>query len=195
VVFACSVGFACTVLGVAGARESAAQETRKEAVGPQYKASGGHEFILGKDYRDLWTTPITVDVLDMKKEAGGLTAAFRVGGHQTKGLALKGKDGGNYTLRGTEKDNSDALELEEGLRGTIVERRLDDQAAAQHPGSEIVARGLLDAAGVPCPAWRLIVLPDDPALGEFQKEFAGHVGFFAEYPSAVSATNPGFGGI
>src|SRR4030095_217203 len=106
-----------------------------------------------------------------------------------------GKDEKNYTCRGLQKDNSEAFGLSEDLRGTIVEKLIDDQAAAQHPGSELAARGLLGAAGDPAPAWRLVVLPHAAAIGEFRKDFAGEVGYFAEYPSAVSATNPGFRGI
>ena len=59
---------------------------------------------------------------------------------------------------------------------------LDSLMAAQHPASELIARGILDAAGIPCPSWRMVVLPDDPALGEFQKDFAGAIGVFADYP-------------
>jgi len=178
---------------VVGSSLAVAEEARTVKAGPQYQASGPHRWIFGSDYRGVWTTPIRVEVLDMQKEAGGLTAAFRVGGQQTKGLALKGKDGRNYTFRGIEKDNSGILE--EDLRGTIVDKLIDDQAAAQHPGSELVVRGLSEAAGIPVPPWKLVILPDDPALGDFRKDFAGTVGFFAEYPSAISATNPGFRGI
>jgi hypothetical protein len=64
--------------------------------------------------------------------------------------------------------------------------------SAQHPGSELVARGLLEAAGVPVPAWRLVVLPDDPALGDFRKDFAGALGMFANYPLPRTDTWPGF---
>jgi hypothetical protein len=178
---------------IAAVAASASAETRKVVAGAQYAKGGLHKTFFGADYRALWTTPANVEVLDLGKEAGGLTVVRRIGGQQTKGLALKGKDGKNYTFRGLEKDAS-AL-LEEDLRGTIVDELVEDAQAAQHPASELVARGLLDAAGIPCPPWRLVVLPDDPALGEFRKDFAGQVGDFAEYPSAVTASNPGFLGI
>ncbi len=171
----------------------ASAETRTVVAGAQYAASGAHRFSFGADYRDLWTTPVTVDVLDLGREAGGLSPVGRVGGQQTKGLALKGADGHSYTFRGLEKD-AETL-LEEDLRGTVVEDLLQDQMAAHHPASEVIARVLLEAAGVPCPRWRLVVLPDDPALGSFRQEFAGAVGVFGEYPTAGPGGTPGFHGI
>jgi hypothetical protein len=170
-----------------------APKTRSVVADPQYASSGTHKWLFGADYRYLWTIPVTVEILDLQNEAGGLSPVRRVGGQQTKGLALKGKDGKNYTFRGLDKDATELVEEE--LRGTVVERTLQDQMAAQHPASEAIARVILDAAGIPCPAWRLVVLPDDPALGQFQKDFSGAIGMFAEYPSAVSDTNPGFRGI
>ena len=169
-----------------------AEDTRGVVAGEQYEAGGIHRFLWGSDYRKLWTTPVMVEVLDLQKEAGGLSPVRRVGGAQTKGLALRGADGGAYTFRGLDKDASDLLE--EDLKGTIVERLLNDQMAAQHPGSELVARGLLEAAGVPVPAWRLVVLPDDPALGDFRKDFAGSLGMFAGYPLPKSDRQPGYMG-
>src|SRR5260221_1064187 len=181
--------------GVGGAAVSGADSpsTRTVVGGAQYKAGGGHRWLWGSDYRDLWTTPITLEMLDLNKEGGGLKPLFRVGGQQTKGLALRGADGKNYTFRGIYKDATELLE--EDLRGTIVERVLEDQMAGQHPASEVIVRALSDGAGIPCPSWRLVVMPDDPSLGEFQKAFAGAIGAFAEYPSAVSDKNPGFRGV
>jgi hypothetical protein len=48
-----------------------AEETRRVAAGPQYKAGGFHEFVFGQGYRDLWTTPIEVPVLDLQKTGAG----------------------------------------------------------------------------------------------------------------------------
>jgi hypothetical protein len=174
------------------ARSEDAPQRRTIVVGPSYGKGALHRFFFGTDYRQLWTTPVSFEVLDLKKEAGGLSPVRRVGGQQTKGLALKGKDGKNYTFRGIEKDASHLLEAD--LQGTIVADLLQDQMAAQHPASEVIAREFLDAVSVPCPGWRMVALPDDPALGDFRKDFAGAVGAFGEYPSAVSATNPGFRG-
>jgi len=167
--------------------------TMTAIAGRQYAASGFHCWIWGADYRRLWTTPIKVEVLDFSKEAGGLRVSRKVGGRETKALAIVGRDGRNYTFRGIQKDASSLLG--EDLQGTYAEHVLQDQMAGQHPASEVVVRGLLDAVDIPCPDWRLVILPDDPVLGKFQKEYAGMIGMFGVYPSAVSESNPGFRGI
>ena len=77
--------------------------------GEHYRAGALHRFLLGDDYRRLWSTAIDVPVLDLRSFAGGLKAVRRVGGQQTPGLALKGADGRDYTFRGLDKDPSDIL--------------------------------------------------------------------------------------
>ena len=141
----------------------------------------------------MWATPASLEVLDLRKEAGGLKPVRRVGGQQTKGLALAGADGRAYTFRGLDKDASHLLDsVDPALKDTVVAKMLDLLMAAQHPASDVVARGILDAAGIPCPGWRLVVLPDDPALGEFQPDFKGAIGVFAVYPTPARGVVPGF---
>jgi hypothetical protein len=168
---------------------------RKTIVAGDYHASGFHRFFLGDDYRTTWGTPVSVEVLDLAREAGGLKPARRVGGQQTKGLALTGADGRSYTFRGLEKDASHLLDVvDPSLKDSVFAQLLNDQMAAQHPASELIARGVLEAVGIPVPEWRLVVLPDDPALGEFRKDFAGAVGVFAVYPQPAKGAVPGFAG-
>ncbi len=177
------------------ARTTPAQDaptTRKVAAGPQYGAGGFHRMMLGADYRKLWTTPIEVEVLDLGREGGGITAERRVGGQQTKGLAFKDRNGRSYTFRGLDKDPTNILPEE--LQDTFVEQLVRDQMSAQHPGGALVVDELSTAVGVPTVPIRLVVLPDDPALGEFRKEFAGVVGTFSEYPTPEDARHPGFEG-
>ena len=168
---------------------AAGAETTSVVAGSQYARGGTHRMLFGSDYRELWTTAATLEVLDLQHEAGGLTPTLRVGGQQTKGLAFQGKDGRNYTFRGLDKDASEILD--EDLVGTIVDDLLRDAGAAQHPASEVIARGLLEATGIPCPSWRLVVLPDDPALGAFRKEFAGAVGVLRRLPECRERVESG----
>src|SRR6185436_9690023 len=160
---------------------------------PEYSAGGFHRAMLGSSYRDLWTTPVELPVLDLSKEGGGgLKPVRRVGGQQTKGLALVGNDGRAYTFRGVEKDPSNILPEE--LHDTFVEDLLRDQMAAQHPAGALIADELSKAAGVPTVPVRFVVLPDDPALGEFRDVFKGLPGTFAEYPTPATAAHPGYEG-
>ena len=167
-------------------------QRRTATAGPQYRAGGFHRMMLGSSYRALWSTPVEVEVLDFAREAGGLTVVRRVGGQQTLGLALAGADGRSYTFRGLDKDPSNILP--EDLQDTFVEQLVQDQMSAQHPAGALVADEISKAVGVPTVPIRLVVLPDDPALGEQRKVFAGLVGTFAEYPTATDARHPGFEG-
>ena len=177
---------------VAPAQEPVAPAARRVAIGPQYKAGGLHRSLWGDDYRALWTKPIEVEVLDLATFAGGLTPVLRVGGQQTKGLAMRGADGRDYTFRGVDKDPTSILP--EDLRDTWVRGLVQDQIAASSPSAFLVVDELMDAAGILHTKTRLVAMPDDPRLGEFRKEFAGLVGQISEYPGAKSDRNPGFQG-
>ncbi len=183
---------AALLLASAAAIPQEAPRTERVTAGPEYGASGLHRAMLGASYRALWTTPIAAEVLDLAKEAGGLTPVRRVGGQQTKGLALTGNDGRSYTFRGVEKDPSNILPEE--LHTTFVEDLLRDQMAAQHPAGALITDELARAVGVPTIPVRLVVMPDDPALGEFRAEFKGLPGTFSRYPTAATAEHAGFEG-
>ena len=176
----------------APASEPAAPAARRIAIGPQYKAGGLHRWLWGDDYRALWTKPIEVEVLDLATFAGGLTPVLRVGGLQTKGLAMRGADGRDYTFRGVDKDPTSILP--EDLRDTWVRGLVQDQIAASSPSAFLVVDELMDAAGILHTKTRLVAMPDDARLGEFRHEFAGLVGQISEYPGAKSDRNPGFQG-
>ncbi len=168
-------------------------ETRRIAPNPEYEASGVYKFWAGKGYRDLWTTPIELEVLDLSKEAGGLTVLRQVGGMQTPGLALTGADGRSYTFRWIDKDPTRLLPKE--WRDTVVADLVRDQTAASHPGAWPVLMSLLDQVGYfPYTSQRLVVMPDDPALGAHRELFAGSVGSFGEYPLPAHDGIPGFKG-
>lgn len=163
--------------------------------GEQYASPpGGGRWLLGDGYRDLWTAPIEVEVLDLQTFAGGLTPVMRVGGMQTLGLALRGRDGRDYSFRSVDKVYSDET-IPPSFRGTFLEDVIQDQIAANFPGVQVVTAPMEEAAGVlGLPDPQLVVMPDDPALGEFRESFAGVLGVITEFPQPVSAINPGFRG-
>jgi len=108
-----AVEFAVPCHAAAQAGQPASDEqTRIVVPGPQYGMPDGYTLFFGKDYRDLWTTPIRVNVLDFSKTAGGLQVVRVVGGNESRGLALRGADGKDYSFRPVKKDLSGVLPIE-----------------------------------------------------------------------------------
>jgi hypothetical protein len=149
-----------------------------EAPGPEYRAGGLHQMLLGKEYRSLWTTPVSVPVLDLSNFAGGLRPVSKGGGKQTKSLLLVAPDRRQFFFRGVDKDASVLLPAE--LRETVAGRIVRDQTSSALPTAPPVVNRLLTAVGIPHAEERLFVLPRDPSLGEFQNEFGGLMGFLQE---------------
>src|SRR5690606_29574250 len=133
-----------------------------------------HERLLGRDYRQIWATPVRLLVLDLGSFAGGVTPVRRGGGQQTRSLRLLGEDGREYNFRSVDKWVTP--DPRRDFEGTAAERLVQDQVSSLHPAATLVATGLLDAVGILNPDPRLVVLPNDPRLGEFREEFAGMVG-------------------
>jgi hypothetical protein len=145
---------------------------------------------LGSNYRDLWATPITVPVLDLHTFAGGLRPTKTGGSTQTRSLRFKAATGSEFVFRLVDKDG---LNLPAGYDHTIVERFARGQVSALHPAGAEVADVLLTQAGVLHPTPILAVMPDDPLLGKFRKDFAGQLGMIEPYPN-VPDESEGFDG-
>jgi hypothetical protein len=175
--------FAAAVLANPAAGQTASGQVSAEVdtvvtPGAGYAAGGLHRWLFGSHYRDLWTTPVRVAVLDLHTFAGGLHPTQRGGGKQTKSLRFQGADGRQYQFRSINKDPSPLLP--EPLRRTLAQRIFQDQISAGHPAAPLVVSPILSAAGVLHSEPRLVLLPDDPALGDFRAEFGGLLGTIEE---------------
>jgi hypothetical protein len=148
------------------------------APGPNYQAGWLTRFFLGAQWRDMWTTPIEVPVLDLESFEGGLRPERRGGGQQTKSLRLQSGNGRTWSFRSVDKDATGMLDPEtrESVLGDIVQ----DLTSTVHPGAALVVAPLLEAAGVLHATPQLAVMPDDPRLGEFRSAFAGMLGLLEE---------------
>ena len=117
--------------------------------------------------------PVKMPVFDINKQQGGLKIIELGGGQQTKSLRLQDKQGVDWALRTVDKSVEKALP--QGLRKTPAKGIVEDALSASHPYAALSVGSLAEAMGVTAAKPRLFYIPDDPALGEYRKEFAGQV--------------------
>ena len=166
--------------GGAPASASVSATTTTTTPNAGYQAGGLHRTLLGEGYRQLWRTPIAVEVLDLAGFAGGLTPTRTGGDFSTRALRFRGGDGREYVFRSVDKDATQGLHPD--LRNTVADRVVQDQVSVVPPTGVLVASALQGAAGVLHAPPRLVVLPDDARLGEFRAGFAGMLGTLEERP-------------
>src|SRR5206468_12047117 len=109
---------AIVALGAAPAAARAAEPAPsaparvKVVAAPRYKAGAIHKCLLGPTYRRLWTTPVEVEVLDLRTFHGGLKPVSKGGGKQTKSLKFESADGREWRVRSVDKSAARVLPLE-----------------------------------------------------------------------------------
>ncbi len=185
---------AAAILGAAGVAAQTRGDrpaTVQATAGARYQAGWLHRVIWGAHYRELWTTPLQVQVLDLSSFAGGLTATGRGGGRETQSLHFTTSDGRAYAFRSVDKDPTAAMPPD--LRETFLKGVIQDQISSSHPVGALVVSPLLEAAGVLHSEPQLFVMPDDPRLGEFRPGFAGMLGELEARPSKDPEDEPEFG--
>ncbi len=150
--------------------------------GKQYEAGWLHQLFLGKHWRDLWTTPIQVDELDIEEFGGGLTPVKKGGGLQTKSLRLKGNDNNEYKFRLMDKNpvNSLPKDLQKSIYADIIQ----DQVSIGIPVSALIVYPLMKATGILAAEPKIFYMPDDNNLGEFKYDFGGKTGILELNPRA-----------
>ncbi len=162
------------------------------APGAQYARGGLLRLLLGGHNRDLWATKIRVPVINLQRYAGGLTELLAHSGSQTKSVRFQGADGRTYQFRSVDKDPTALLAPE--LQRTAVAKTLQDGVSSSQPVGSLIASALLQAAGVLHVDQTLAVLPDDPALGDARKDFAGVFGMMEVRPDENDDESAAFAG-
>ena len=166
--------------------------THRVVPGERFRATPFERWFYGSNFRDLWTTPIEVPVLDLDRVGGGLTPLRTGGFGQSISLHFTGRDDRRYTVRSLDKDAT--RRVPDIVRQTVVGDVLQDLISAMLPTGALVVDPLLEATGILHSRHTLVVIPDDPRLGEYRASFAGLIGLLQEHPSEGPDDTPGFAG-
>ena len=159
-----------------------------KAADTSLKGNWFSKFLDGKNYRNEWTTPLRLHVLDMGSELGGLTPLKEGGGKQTKTLRVKDSSGKEWVLRSIQKFPE--AEIPPDLRQTFLRQVVQDGMSASYPYGALSMGPLSRAAGVPYLRERLVYLPDDPRLSRFRADFKNMVALMEERePAGVKKTD------
>ncbi|WP_135392392.1 hypothetical protein [Hymenobacter metallicola] len=162
------------------------------AAGTQYLRGPIHRFFWGKHYRQVWATPVTAPVFNLRTAVpGGLTPIQEGGSFQTRNLRLLDRNGAQYVLRSVDKDATKALP--ESLRDGPIGRLMKDQTSVINPYGAYIVPPLAAAAGVYHTNPRLVYVADDPALGPFRESFANALYLFEERPEGDQRAVSSFG--
>lgn len=158
----------------------------------KYEGDKGKYRWLGKNYRDVWSTPVEVDVFDIGKERGGLSVVKKGGGMQTLSLRMEAQDGRQYVLRSVEKYPENAIPP--ALQKTFAQDIVEDQISSSHPYGAFIVPPLAQAAQIYHTNPKPVFIPNDPRLGEFQSTFSSTLALYEERANGEAAGDSHFGG-
>ena len=171
-----------------------AQATATATAGPEYDDGALKRSLFGEGWRSLWTTPVRVPLFDFSRFGGGLKPTERGGGAQTITLRFVENNGWReYMFRSVNKDPVTQA-MPPSIQGTTLGGIIQDQTSMLFPAGALMVPPFLEAIGVMHVTPELYVMPDDPALGEFRKTFAGMLGTVELSPQEAPEDKPGFGG-
>ena len=147
-----------------------------------------YEALLGDRYSDIYEKEIKAEVVDLDTLFGGVEILRRGGGHQTRSLRLKDKDGREYNMRALKKS---AVQLLQSvpykntpikLDGTIAEKVIQDLYTSAHPYAFLAIPKLSEAAGIYHTNPKIYYIPKQEALGTYNREFGDELYMIVERP-------------
>lgn len=178
------------------ARKTASIYTKEEV-----EKSGFHKYVWGQRYRSYYGTQVNVPTVNLDTLFGGLKVFRKGGGHQSKSLHFKNREGKRYVLRAIRKSATVYLQamafkdqyIEGQLDGTFTERLLQDFYTGSHPYAPFVIGRLSDAVNLYHTNPVLYFVPKQPALGRFNVNFGDALYMIEEHVSSGHGNLKRFG--
>lgn len=137
-------------------------------------------FFFGEHYRDVYKAEVEVPLFDLETYEGGVVPVKRGGGSQTNSLRIEDKQGRQYTLRSVDKDASRTVPYP--FNRDVVLDLVEDNFSASHPFGANAAAELSKIVGIYHNNPKLVYLPRQAALGEYNDDYAEALYLLEERP-------------
>lgn len=147
----------------------------------EVKTTKSQRFFWGERYRKYYGTKVTAPTVNLDTLFGGMTPIRKGGGHQSKSLRLKSKDGREFVMRALRKSGTKYLQavafkdeyVEGQYDGTGVEKLILDVFTGSHPYAPFTIGTLSDAVGIYHTNPVLYYIPKQNALGKYNEDGFG----------------------
>lgn len=151
--------------------------------------SGFFKTIWGERYRKYYGTKVAAPTVLLDTLFGGLVPVKKGGGHQSKSLRLRDKEGKEYVMRALRKSAELYLQsvafqdqyVLEDLKETYTQELLEDFYTGSHPYAPFVIGKLSDAVGIYHTNPVLFYVPKQNALGDYNISFGDELYMIEEH--------------
>ncbi len=151
--------------------------------------TGFFRTIWGERYRKYYGTEVTVPTVNLDTLFGGLKPVRKGGGHQSKSLRLRHKNGKEYVMRALRKVSELYLQsivfqqqyVMDDLQDTFLQEFLQDFYTGSHPYAPFTIGTMSDAVGIYHTNPVLYYIPKQPALENFNENFGDELYMIEEH--------------
>ena len=151
--------------------------------------SGFFKTIWGERYRKYYGTKVTAPTVNLDTLFGGVVPVKKGGGHQSKSLRLRDKEGKEYVMRALRKSAELYLQsmafqdqyVLDDLKETYTQEILQDFYTGAHPYGPFTTGVLSDAVGIFHTNPVLYYVPKQPALQDYNASFGDELYMIEEH--------------
>ena len=165
--------------------DAAFPSTKKASIytAEEIDKSGFYKSLWGERYRKYYGTKVKAPTVNLDTLFGGLKPVRKGGGHQSKSLRLRDKDGREFVMRALRKKSDLYLQamvfqdqyLIDDLEDSYVQEFLNDFYTGANPFAPFTIGRLSDAVGIYHTNPKLYYIPKQPALGQFNTDFGNEL--------------------
>ena len=152
--------------------------------------SDTYKSVWGDRYREVYGTKIKAKVADLDTLYGGLEVMRAGGGHQTRSLRLRDRQGREYNMRAIKKSAVQLLQtvafkdtpIGNDFENTLTEDIIEDFYTSAHPYGFMAIPELSKAAGIYHTNPELFYVPKQKALGAHNAEYGDELYMIVQRP-------------